>query len=716
LPAIRDVLKAKKFSMALIGTLRNKMGAWVVVFVFVAIAAFTLSDLLGSNSVLLGNNDVGEIAGNDISLKEYQDAIQERETNYRLMFNRAPSERETPLLQEQAWELLVARHAIETQYDKLGIKVTSEEVWDMIQGKNVDESLRSTPIFLNEVGQFDRNKVVQYLQYINQQPIGSEDRFRWESYQQNLAPARIRIKYENLLIKTSNVTSVEAEREYHVQTDVAEVKYLYVPFFAISDSAATVSDDDLQDYYNKHKERYKTEHTGDLSYVSFPVVPSAYDSAEIVKELRVLAAEFKTATDDSLFAVSNSDNADAFARYTPTTLPAFVNPDSLVQGKIYGPFVDGNSFKVVKISSAGKDTIYTARARHILIKWTADSIVTKAVAREKANTILRELKNGADFAAKAREVSEDPGSASRGGDLGWFSTGQMVKPFQDAVFNATKPGLVNNIVESEFGYHIIDVTNVKDNTAYKIGVIEREITPSDASINEALRKAETFQTGVSGIENFKKKADDSGVNVLDAKNIATGDRRIGILGDARQIVQWLFRDASLGEVSPVFDLQDQFVVAVMTGEIKKGYKSLETVKEEIMPQVKNEVKGKMIVEKLSGLTGTLDEIATSFGKDASVYSNNELKLSSTSLPGIGFDPVALGVAFSLDNGGRSNPFAGENGVIMFEMINKIVAPDIADYSMYKTQLQQSLSNRATYDIADAIKESSDIVDERYKFY
>lgn len=702
--------------MALIGTLRNKMGAWVVVFVFVAIAAFTLSDLLGNNSVLLGDNNVGEIAGSTISLKEYQDAIQERETNYRLMFNRAPSERETPLLQEQAWELLVAKYAIESQYEKLGIKVTGEEVWDMIQGKNVDESLRSTPIFLNELGQFDRNKVVQYLQFINQQPVGSEDRFRWESYQQNLAPARIRIKYENLLVKTSYVTAAEAEQEYHLQNDVAEVKYLYVPFFAISDSLAKVSDSDLQNYYNKHKERYRTEHMADISYVSFPVVPSSYDSADIKKELQTLAEEFKTATDDSLFATSNSDNPNAFARYTPTTLPTFVNPDSLQQGKIFGPFVDGSSFKVVKVSSAGKDTIYTARARHILIKWTSDSIVTKAVAREKANTILKELRNGADFATKAREASEDPGSASRGGDLGWFSTGQMVKPFQDAVFGATKPGLINNVVESQYGYHIIDVTNVKDNTAYKIGVIEREITASDASINDALRKAESFQSGLSGIDAFRKRAEENSLNVMDADNIGVGDRRVGVLGDARQIVQWVFRDASVGSVSEVFDLRDQFVVAVMTGEIKKGYKSLDIVKDEITPLVKNEVKGKTIIERLAGLQGSLDEIAKSFGNDANVYTNNELKMSSSSLPGIGFDPVALGTAFSLENGKRSKPFAGENGVIIFEMVNKTAAPAIADYNLYKAQLQQSATNRTTYSIADAIKESSNIEDERYKFY
>src|SRR5690606_27417838 len=138
--------------MALIGTLRNKMGTWVVAFVFIAIAAFTLNDLFGNNSILLGDNNVGEIAGETISLREFQQAVEEREINYRLTFGRSPGERETPLLQEQAWEMLIAKHAIGEQYDKLGIKVTTDEVQDIVWGKNIEPSLKSTPISLNEAG------------------------------------------------------------------------------------------------------------------------------------------------------------------------------------------------------------------------------------------------------------------------------------------------------------------------------------------------------------------------------------------------------------------------------------------------------------------------------------------------------------------------------------------------------------------------------------
>ncbi|HLT81213.1 MAG TPA: SurA N-terminal domain-containing protein [Cyclobacteriaceae bacterium] len=702
--------------MALIGTLRNKMGTWVVAFVFIAIAAFTLNDIFGNNSILLGDNNVGEIAGEKISLEEFQAAVQEREINYRLTFGRAPGERENPLLQEQAWEMLIAKYAIEQQYDKLGIKVTTDEVKDMVWGKNIEPSLKSTPIFLNEAGQFDNNRVLQYLQYVNALPPTHEDRYRWESFQANLAPARIRIKYENMMIRSENVTRAEAEREYHVQNDVAEVKYLFVPFYAVGDSAAAPEDRALREYYNQNKERYRTDPIASLSYVTFPVLPSAADSAAIRDEMAQLAAEFANADNDSLFAITNSDAPDAFARYTPNDLPPYINPDSLVEGNVIGPFVDGNAYRVAKISSITEDTIFTARARHILVRWTDETDAAKQAARTKAEGILRELRGGADFAAKAREVSEDPGSAARGGDLGWFSTGDMVKPFQDAVFGATRPGLINRVVESQFGYHIIDVTDVKDNTAYWIATLSEEISPGDASINEALRKAESFQLEVRDLASFQQEASSLGLNVLEAKNVGVGDRRIGILGNARRVVQWLFNDASVGDVSEVFDLNGEFVVAVMTDKVKKGYKPFEMVKDEITPIVANKNRAKIIQDRLNKLEGTLEEIANAFGPEATVHTSSDLRLNSTTLPGISFDPTALGTAFRLSDGGRSKPFQGENGVIIMETIATTIAPAIADYGLYKTQLEQARANRTSFSIADAIKESANIEDRRYKYY
>lgn len=701
--------------MAFIGTLRSKMGTWVVVFVFVAISAFVLGDLFSNNSFLFDDDSVGEIAGHKVTLNEYQQAVREREANYMLYFNRQPGDAEMPTLREQAWEMLILRHAIEPQFKKLGVTVSDDEMVDMLTGKNINEGIKQS--FTNpETGQFDRGQLSNYISMIKVAPVNSPERMQWEVFQRDLQPGRQRIKYENLLIKSAYVTSAEAEKEYHLQNDVAEIRYLYVPYFSISDTTVTVTDADLRAYYNENKEKYKSEHTRDMKFVRFDVEPSAEDSLSFREELSRLASDFKAAESDSLFALINADNAEsAYVRYTASSLPESINLDELTLGEVKGPFLDGGTYKLMKLSKVGKDTIFSARASHILIRWDDDSEASKKTAKEKARDILKDIKAGADFADKAREFGTD-GTATRGGDLGWFSSGDMVKPFENAVFGATKKGLLNDVVETDFGYHIIEVTEVKDNNYYEIAVIDREIIPSDASVNTAIRKAEMFASELKNEKEFVERAQKEGYTVFEAKNVRPADRRVNNLGDARAVVQWLFRDAEKNKVSEVFDLQDMYAVAVMTGEIEKGYKPLEAVKEEITPAVKNKLKGKIIVEKLKSLQGTLDEIAAAYGKDATVYTNSSLKLNTNTLTSAGFDPVAVGMAFSLEDGKSSAPYAGESGVLIIEVQNKTSAPAIGEYTMFKTQLQQSASSRSSLSIADAIKQDAQIIDKRYKFY
>jgi len=711
--------------MALISTLRTKMTKFVVGFVALAMGAFIVgSDLFGNGprSVFGGNqNNIGEIGGTSISRDEYQSEVQERENNYALSFNRQPGEKERPTLQNQAWELLILKYAIRSQFEKVGVKVTTDEIWDMVQGKNVDPNVKQS--FSDSAGNFDRKRVIQFLNNFNTPPPTNpqmyqqwaESKYRWDLFKKDLGLGRERIKYENLLIKTNYVTAAEAERDYHNQNDVAEVKLLFVPFFAVSDSAVKVEDGDLKDYYNKNKERYKAKYTRSLNYVSFPVVPSAEDSAKIRKDADKMAADFKTVADDSLFAVTNTEGQKPYAKYTVATLPADITKDKLVTGNVVGPFLSDGNYKIIKVVKVGTDTIYTAKASHILIRWDDETDAKKKIAREKATKILNEIKGGADFAAKAREFGTD-GTASRGGDLGYFTSGQMVKPFQSAVFNAKKTGVLPTLVETQFGYHIIDVTALKDNSAYTVATIELKISPSDETHNAAFLKAQNFASGLSGVDAFKEKAGKEKLNVLEANDLGTNDQRVGNLGDARKMITWLFRDGSLGKVSDVFDLEDSYVVAVMKGETEEGYRTFEAVKNEITPAVRNLAKAKKIIEKLTSSKGTLDEMAKAFGTDAVVNTSNDLKLNSNSLPGAGNDPAAVGRAFSLADGKRTAPFAGENGVLVVELQHKTIAPEVGDYAMFKNELLKNLNNRSGLNIAEAIKDGSAIKDKRYKFY
>ncbi|MBX2899771.1 MAG: SurA N-terminal domain-containing protein [Cyclobacteriaceae bacterium] len=709
--------------MALIGTLRNKMTKWVVGFVAVAISAFVLNDLFGNGprSVFGNENTVGEIAGASISLADYQAAIQERENNYIINFQRQPGDRERPLLQQQAWELLIVQKAIQPEFERVGVRVTTEEVWDMIQGKNIDENVKNS--FLDSAGNFDRSRLMDHINQFNSPAptdpnayaMWQQSRYTWEIYQRDLGLGRERIKYENLLIKTNYVTKAEAERDYHAQNDVAEVKYLYVPFFAVSDSAVAVTDSDLKAYYNKNKDRYKGEQTRSLSYVTFPIAASAQDSLQMREILEDLKDAFKASTNDSLYASTHTQGTEPFTRYNKSNLPAWLTEQSIAVGTVYGPFLDGDSYKLVKVSKIEKGKEANARASHILIRWDDESEAAKKTAKEKARKILTEIKGGASFAAKAREHGTD-GTASQGGDLGWFTSGAMVKPFEDAVLGAKKTGLLADVVETQYGYHLIDVTELADYTSYAVATLEVPIVASDETQNEAYLKAQTFATDLSGTKDFEARAKAENLVVNQANTIRTTDRRLNNLGEARQVITWLFREGKTGKVSTVYELDDVYLVAVMTAETEAGTRSFDDVKEEIRPVVKNELKGKKITERLKGKSESLEELAKLFGNDAQVASSSDLKFNSNTLPSVGLDPVAVGKIFALENGKRSEPFAGENGVLLAELQNKTTAPAIGDYSMFKNQLLQTLNGRSSYGIAEAIKEAAHIEDNRYKFF
>ncbi len=695
------------------------MTKWVVGAIALSMGAFIVgSDLFGNGprSIFGGSDrEVGSIAGHEISLDEYNAELLVRENVYIRNFGRQPGERERPTLQSQAWEMLISRNAIMPQYEKVGVKVCAEELRDMVWGNNVDENIKSS--FLDSAGKFDRNRLISYLQQVEALPKNSPDRLNWESFQNDLRTARERIKFENLILKTTYVTEAEAEQDYHNQNDVAEVKYLYVPFYAVSDSTVKPSDDELRAYYNKNKEKYKVENTRSLLYVAFPVEASSADTVAVVEELTRLASDFKTVKEDSVFALANSDNQSPNSKYSISTLPTILNnqKESLTEGMVIGPVLDGAQYKVFKISKIGKDTIYNAKASHILIRWDDTTPEKKKIARDKAKKIMNDIRSGASFADKAKEFGTD-GTSSRGGDLGWFSSGQMVKPFESAVFAATKTGLLADVVETDFGYHIIEVTGVKNNTAYWVSTIERAIVPSDETMNIALRKADAFAGAVSDLDEFKEKAKQENLSTFEANDLGTSDRRINNLGDARQIVTWLFREAKVGKVSQVFDLTDNYVIAVMTGEISKGYKPFEKVKEDITPLVKNQVKGKYIADKLKGKTESLDDLAKTFGTDATVNSMSDLKLNTTSMTAVGFDPLVVGTIFNLENGKRSVPVIGENGVVVADLQTKTIAPAMGDFSMFKTQMLQNISGRGGYFITEALREAAKVEDQRYKFF
>ncbi len=702
--------------MALINKLRNKMGTAIVVVVGFAIVSFVLADLLGPNSALFGgqDNSVGEIAGQTIMAPEYRSAIEVLSDKFSLRNGRRPSDLESNTLQEQGWEMLISNVAFTEQFRELGIVVTEDEEIDMVQGKNVHPDLMAS--FINpETGVFDKAALIQYLSSIGNLPIQSQA--MWLSMEDDIVSGRRRIKYDNLMVKSSYTTMAESKRLYEEQTTVAELKYLYVPYYAVGDSMVTVTDSELKFYLNDHAAEYEVGESRSMKYVTFAILPSGADTTNFLQDLVDMREEFSTITDDSIYAQVNTEFGSGFNRYSVDALPSIlqIEYENLAPGLVYGPFTENGYYNLYKISAEVEDTIFAARARHILFKPQDESDEAKAESRVEALSVLRQLKNGADFAEMAQQHGTD-GTSTRGGDLGWFKTGAMVPPFQKAVFSATAPGLLRDLVETDFGYHIIDVTNTKTNKTFKIATISRLLVPSDNSRDEAFRKADFFAGTSENLQEFEENAQKDDILIQDASNIDKNARRVGALGNARTVVSWLYREADVGSVSTVYEIEENYVIAIMTEATGKGTASLDNVRNELIVKVKNEKKAQLIIEKLKSTGGDLEAMAAAYGTDAGIYNTSDLKMNSNSLPNVGFAPEAVGKTFALEHGEISEPFGTDNGVLVLEMISITPAPQIADYSLYKQQLTQQYENQVGFNIANVVKEYANIEDRRYKFY
>ncbi len=717
--------------MALINTLRKRMGKIVVAFVAFSMFAFILTDLFQSNSSLFGGNDrnVAEVAGTDISYEQFQAKVDQLSYVFALNNNREPLANEQKQIRDQAWNALILENAYYPQFGDLGVEVTEPEQLDMVQGNNIHPQIQQFFTDPN-TGEFSKDNVTKFLSSLSN-PQAAAQRASWVTFEQSLIKSRLVSKYAGIMENSDFVTDAEAKAKYMAQSSNMSVDYFYVPFFSVKDSLFDVSDSELKSYLSDHSEEYQREESRSISYISFPIEPSADDSAFVKEEITELAQGLATAENDSIFAMRNSDGANYFRSISD---PGLI-PTGLVDaevGTVTEPVLAAGKYTVQKLSAIAEGDEAFVKGRHILIETDGTSESAKSEAKAKANDLLRQLRRGADFAELAADNSADQSNANNGGDLGWFGeNGNFVQSFKDAVFAHKGTGLLSEPVETTFGYHIIRIDEPKTNTAYQVAVIEKELFESDATLNEIYRQADLLAATSDDTESFVAKAEESGLKVENASNISKNEVRVGVISDARAITLWLYNDAEVDKVSEVFELEDNYVVAVMTGRQMEGTATLDQVRNEIRSKVLNEKKAAYIKDQIDGLAGDdFEAMKEAYGTDARTGSA-DLTLNSNSFPNVGFAPVAVGVAFSLEEGEKTAPFETANGVLMLSATTKTLAADQEDYEAYKSTVANERKSRQTVianfplsfaplfvpqALDNAVKEFADIEDKRYKFF
>jgi len=572
-------------------------------------------------------------------------------------------------------------------------------------------------------GQIEKERITEIL--ANLDKYDQQLQLGFLNFEDNLKRERPKDKYTNMLSQYY-VTGYEAMREYQAQISKANISYVVVPFSTIADSTIDVSDQELKDMYQKRKERFKRERPMvTLQYVLFPYAPTAADVAKAENAAKDLADDFKVSQDDVAFATASSDTpGDPVIEGSLGDFPYVIPADhrnNLEQGKVLGPYREGKKFRVFKVSKLLEDdSLFSARASHILIKSDGRS---DAEAQKLIQDAMKRVQGGETFDKVAREVSED-GSKSVGGDLGVFKEGAMVKEFNDAVFSATQLGMIKRVIKTQFGYHLIDVTQLKSKKKYQLVAVDVLIS-ADELREETFQKAANF-TLVNKIDAFKDSVDANPElqrNRQIAANLTQDAYALNNVQDpeVRNVLRWAFdKSTAEGVVSQeVYEFEEKFMVVALSERMEEGYKPLTDPEVErlVRIEVAKDKKAKMITEKLQKAnTKDLDALAAAYGQGATVHKDQAITMNSFAIAGAGVAPKTIGRAFTMQQGQTTDVFADDNAVMVVSLVSLEPAPSIADYNVYKQQIVRSRQQRVPQDIEAVLTEFAEVKKDFYKFF
>ncbi len=704
--------------MAAIGRIR-KHSALLVIVIGGALVAFILGDFMKKNH----RRDVnaGKVNGVEISILDFNKKLDENlESTKQQQKKNSLSTNETFRVREQTWEQMVREMLMDDQYEALGLDVTADELFDLIQGPNPHPLIRQ--YFVNpKTGVYDRNMVLQYLQNFDQLPDAA--RRQWKSLENYIKADRMRTKYNALIANAYDVPKDLAQLYYQEKNTRANIEFVAAKYSDLPDSLVSVSESDYENYYDQHKEAYRQKEARGLEYVAFNVLPSPSDVQKARKEAMATLEDFIHTNDPVRFARANSDQPYDTAWLKKGRFPQKI--DSLLfhskAGAVSDPYFENNTFRIVRLLKAANRPD-SMKASHILIAYKgamrANPVITrsKEQAQKLADSLYKVLlRNPAKFSKFALKYSDDGSAKNNKGDLGWFADGRMVPAFNEAVVN-TKKGRMT-VAESPFGFHIIKVTGKKDfSKKVKVAVVTQEVIASNETYQNIFAKASKLASESHDQAAFEAAAKKGHYALRQVPKLFENSYFIPGLENPREIVRWAFKsETGLGDVSNVFDLEGQYVVAVVNKKFEAGIPDLEAIKSDIKPFVVNQVKGKYLAEKMKAYHGDLNKMAAAL--KLKVRSMNDLTFDSRNLVGFGMEDKVIGTVFGMKAGSLSQPIIGNAAAFVVKVDKLTPSGKLPNYDQFVRTLTSTFKQRVQQDYPYvAIKDAADIEDNRISFF
>ena len=704
--------------MATLEKIRNRAGVLVAVIIGIALLAFILGDFLNSGRTLFSSSqfEIAEISGKSIPYQKYQKEIDDIvEINKFSSGQSALDEESIMRIREQTWQQMIREYVLEDEYKELGLNISSQELWDMVQGSNIHPIIRQ--LFTNpETGEVNTLAIIRFLKSYDQDPTGQQKKY-WLFVEDQLIQERMFTKYSTLIKKGLFSTTSEANAEVKNSGKKVDISFIVNPYSQVSDSLIKVSTSDLKEYYENHKNEYKQTAARSIEYITFDVVPSDADRKAAENWINSISEDFSKTENDKDFISLNGDLSFDNGFYKKDELSENLKPlFDVSKGTLYGPYFEDEAYKLAKVSEI-KNVPDSVKARHILLQPKQnDTNFSQLYAL--ADSLKNLLEKGANFASIAIQYSTDKAANEKGGDLGWFRANQMVSPFSDTCF-ISKVGKIK-LVATQYGLHIVEVTaKSAEIKKVKLAVLARKLESSSETVQQTYAQASQFAGTNTTYAKFNKAIENQKLTKRVANNIQEGDQQIAGLENPRELIRAVY-ETELHEVvksanNPIIELGDRFIIGFVSEIREPGIASFEQVKAQITVLVRRDKKADYLAEQIKSkmTSGSIYTLAQAL--NTTVQEANEISFRTYSIPNTGVEPKVVAVATNMEANKLSNPIKGNMGVYVIEVKN-IKENYTQAPSIQKMMSTNQLQSRANYEAYEALKETAKIVDKRAKFY
>ncbi len=696
--------------------MRDKMPI-IIIFLIVAFLGTIIFEW-GMNYLGLrgGGENVkfGSVNGKDISPQEFQTEVNKRIENQKQQSKKADlDENAVQQIRDQVWNEYVNRIILDDECNKLGVKVTDEEITDWVykSPESLPEALKK--YFQDSTGNFRMDIYEQALK-----DTRPEVKEFWVAVEEYLRQTLVQSKLYSVVAGAVNISEGEILQKYKDDNIIANFDYILLDPNSLTDTTLfNVTEQDLKTYYDKNKDEFKQDEAVRFKYVLFSDAPTLDDSTFTGKDLESLIPDLKTAieADSTLISLVNENSQ------TPYNA-GFQKANTIAKGVLNFLFdakpndvskliIDQDGYHVAKLLDTKEGDETYINAEHILVGFGTDT----AAAKKKAEDILKRVKGKDNFGDVAFELSEDPSAKQNKGDLGWFTKGAMVKEFEEACMKAN-PGEIVGPIKTNFGFHIIKVKS-KSKKEFKLADIKKSVTASSTTKSIVRDKANEFYKSIDKGDNIDTLAKKYNVMVMPTPEVVK-DGFVPGAGQNKSVIKFGLSN-NIGKVERPVKVQGGYAVYQITARIKEGYKVYDSIKvAQIKPKVINEKKFERMLVNANDMknriqNNDLNTISAFFPQ----YKVEKADSVSVSKPNamIGQDYALVNAVYNLKPGEVSSPIKGTRGYYIVKL-REISTFNQSDFNTKSKDIRKQLltsKQQSTYqEWMTYLQSQADIVDNR----